>query len=189
MDPKMDSGFLQPGETLEESYDALAPLLPEEVIGIMDQLLSYEMAWHTGYPLSQTLFTSVHIDKLLYPESRVLEEAQFYRGFVPDEKRPGVLLEVLRAYCLALIKCCDFVIAKIAGREYFEEEDFCTHTYNRVLFVQVPMDVFQRELNAAMERLVEEYALLFLAIIILYYKTANRSLERLTWTKLYETPL
>ena len=55
----MDSGFLQPGETLEDDYDPLTPLLPEELLGIMDQLLSYEMAWHTGYPLSQTLFTSV----------------------------------------------------------------------------------------------------------------------------------
>jgi hypothetical protein len=151
MDPKMDSGFLLPGETLEDDYDTLAPLLPEELIGIMDQLLCYEMAWHTGYPLSQTLFTSVYIDKLLWPETKVLEQAQFYRGEISDERRPGPLLEVLRAYCLAVIKGCDFVIAKITGRDYFEEEDFCTHTYNRVLFVGVPMDVFLRELDAAIE--------------------------------------
>ncbi|CAE7196519.1 hypothetical protein PTNB73_08207 [Pyrenophora teres f. teres] len=151
MDPKMDSGFLEPGETLEDEYDTLAPLLPEELIGIMDQLLCYEMAWHTGYPLSQTLFTSVYIDKLLWPEARVLEQSQFYRGEVPDDRRPGPLLQVLRAYCLTVIKGCDFVIAKITGRDYFEEEDFCTHTYNRVLFVSVPMDVFLRELDAAVE--------------------------------------
>ncbi|KAF2788904.1 amino-acid N-acetyltransferas-like protein subunit Mak10 [Melanomma pulvis-pyrius CBS 109.77] len=153
MDPKMDSGFLLPNETLEDSYNVLAPILPEEVIGIMDQLLCYEMAWHTGYPLSQTLFTSVYIDKLLWPEPKTVEEAQFYRGDLPAGRRPGVLLEVLRAYCLALVKCCDFVIAKITGRDYFEEEDFCTHTYNRVLFVQVPLDVFLRELDAAVERM------------------------------------
>ncbi|KAF2865661.1 Mak10 subunit, NatC N-terminal acetyltransferase-domain-containing protein [Massariosphaeria phaeospora] len=151
MDPKMDSGFLEPGETLEDDYDTLAPLLPDEVIGIMDQLLCYEMAWHTGYPLSQTLFTSVYIDQLLWPEPKTLEEAQFYRGVIPDERRPGPLLEVLRAYCLALVKCCDFVIAKITARDYYEEEDFSTHTYNRVLFVRVPSDVFQRELNAAVD--------------------------------------
>jgi hypothetical protein len=155
MDPKMDSGFLLPGETLEDAYDTLAPLLPEEVIGIMDHLLCYEMAWHTGYPLSQTLFTSVYIDKLLWPEPKTVEEAQFYRGNLGDGKRPDALLEVLRAYCLAVLKCCDFVIAKITGRDYFEEEDFCTHTYNRVLFVHVPMDVFQRELDAATERMEE----------------------------------
>ena len=151
MDPKMDSGFLQPGETLEDDYDTLAPLLPEEIIGIMDQLLSHEMAWHTGYPLSQTLFTSVYIDKLLWPEPKTFDQAQFYRGNLPDKSRPSPLLEVLRAYCVAQIKCCDFVIAKITGRDYFEEEDFCTHTYNRVLFVQTPMDVFLRELDAAVE--------------------------------------
>ncbi|KAF2268902.1 amino-acid N-acetyltransferas-like protein subunit Mak10 [Lojkania enalia] len=153
MDPKMDSGFLQPGEASEDDYDTLGALLPEELIGIMDQLLCYEMAWHTGYPLSQTLFTSVYIDKLLWPEPKVLEQAQFYRGEITDDKRPGVLLEVLRAYCLALVKCCDFAIARITSRDYFEEEDFCTHTYNRVLFVQVPMNVFQRELDASVERL------------------------------------
>ncbi|KAH9883027.1 hypothetical protein J1614_000394 [Plenodomus biglobosus] len=151
MDSKMDSGFLQPGETLEDDYDTLAPLLPEELIGIMDQLLCHEMAWHTGYPLSQTLFTSVYIDKLLWPEVKALQQAQFYRGHVADENRPGPLLEVLRAYCLAMIKGCDFVIAKITSRDYFEEEDFCTHTYNRVLFVSTTMDVFLRELDAAME--------------------------------------
>lgn len=151
----MDSGFLEPGEALEDAYDTLSPLLPEEVIGIMDQLLCYEMAWHTGYPLSQTLLTSVYIDRLLWPEPKTFEEAQFYRGEIPDSKRPDTLLEVLRAYCIALIKCCDFVIAKIVGRDYFEEEDFCTHTYNRVLFVEIPMDVFLRELDAAMERIEE----------------------------------
>jgi hypothetical protein len=155
MDPKMDSGFLQPGETLEDDYDPLAPLLPEELIGIMDQLLCYEMAWHTGYPLSQTLFTSVYIDRLLWPIPEVLEHAQFYRGVVDEGKRPDMVLEVLRAYCLALVKGCHCVIAKITEREYFEEEDFCTNTYHRVLFVQVPMDVFARELDAAMERLEE----------------------------------
>lgn len=155
MDPKMDSGFLEPGETLEDEYDTLAELLPEELIGIMDQLLCYEMAWHTGYPLSQTLFTSVYIDKLLWPETKVLEQSQFYRGEYPDGRRPRMLLQVLRAYCLAVIKGCDFVIAKVTGRDYFEEEDFCTHTYNRVLFVSVPMDVFQRELDAAIETLEE----------------------------------
>ncbi|KAF2024721.1 amino-acid N-acetyltransferas-like protein subunit Mak10 [Setomelanomma holmii] len=151
MDSKMDSGFLKPGETLEDDYDTLTPVLPEELIGILDQLLCYEMAWHTGYPLSQTLFTSVYIDKLLWPETKALEQAQFYRGMVDDDRRPAPLLQVLRAYCLALIKGCDFVIAKITGRDYFEEEDFCTHTYNRVLFVSLPMDVFLRELDAAME--------------------------------------
>lgn len=43
MDPKMDSGYLAPGEMLEDDYDVLRELLPEEVIGIMDQMLCYEV--------------------------------------------------------------------------------------------------------------------------------------------------
>ncbi|KAF2146119.1 uncharacterized protein K452DRAFT_219746, partial [Aplosporella prunicola CBS 121167] len=142
MDPKMDSGFLAPGETLDDDYDILKELLPEEVVGIMDQLLCYEMAWHQGYPLSQTLFTSLHIDKLLWPEPRTLDEASFHR--VPKlydndlsgqyEKSPMLML--LRAYCLGLIKYCDNVIQKVTSRDYFEEEDFSTHTYNRLLLTR-----------------------------------------------------
>lgn len=177
MDPKMDSGFLQPGETLEDAYDALAPLLPEEVIGIVDQLLCHEMAWHTGYPLSQTLFTSVYIDKLLWPDPKALEQAQFYRGYIPESKRPGPLLEVLRAYCLAVVKCCDFLIAKITSQNYFEEEDFCTQTYNRALFHQVPIDVFLRELDNAIERL-DEYALAQSTLRLVY--KADRARPELT---------
>jgi len=43
MDPKMDSGCPKPGETLEHDYDVLVKLLPEEVIGIMDQMLCHEV--------------------------------------------------------------------------------------------------------------------------------------------------
>ena len=43
MDPKMDSGCLAPGETLEDDYDVLRDLLPEEVVGIIDQLLCAEV--------------------------------------------------------------------------------------------------------------------------------------------------
>lgn len=43
MDPKMDSGYLADGDTLDENYDVLRELLPEEIIGIMDQMLCYEV--------------------------------------------------------------------------------------------------------------------------------------------------
>ncbi len=44
----MDSGYLTAGETLEDDYDVLRELLPEEVLGIMDQLLCFEV----GFTLS-----------------------------------------------------------------------------------------------------------------------------------------
>ncbi|KAI5281160.1 hypothetical protein KEM52_003982, partial [Ascosphaera acerosa] len=42
MDPKMDSGYVAPGETLDDDYDVSRDLSAEEVIGIMDQLLCHE---------------------------------------------------------------------------------------------------------------------------------------------------
>lgn len=160
----MDSGFLAPGETLEEDFDATTDLEPKQIIGIMDQLLCYEMSWHQGYPLSQTLFVSVHIDRLLWPEPRTLDEAYFHRPLthqglakrsLRDEPQPYIypggkspLLMLLRAYCLALIKYCDNVIQRVTSRDYFEEEDFSTHTYSRQLLTRFPeeeiIDVIQK---------------------------------------------
>lgn len=43
MDPKMDTGYLTGEDTLEDDYDVLRELLPEEVLGIMDQMLCFEV--------------------------------------------------------------------------------------------------------------------------------------------------
>ncbi|KAL8660163.1 MAG: hypothetical protein Q9226_000069 [Calogaya cf. arnoldii] len=131
MDPKMDSGFLTEGETLEDEFNVSKELLPEEMIGLMDQILCHEMAWHMGHPLSQSLFTSYHIDRLLWPEPKKLEEACF------DRQAPmagnGMLHVVFRAYCLSLIKCCDHAHRRIGAEHYYEEEDFVSNLYNRNL--------------------------------------------------------
>lgn len=42
MDPKMDSGCLASADFLDEDYNLNRPLLPTEVLGIIDQLLSHE---------------------------------------------------------------------------------------------------------------------------------------------------
>jgi hypothetical protein len=50
MDSKMDSGYIAPGENLaqalEDDYDVRQPLTPEEVVGLMDQLLCHEVGIH-----------------------------------------------------------------------------------------------------------------------------------------------
>lgn len=47
MNPKMDSGYIGPGEdpahALEDDYDVTRDLSPAEVVGIMDQLLCHEV--------------------------------------------------------------------------------------------------------------------------------------------------
>lgn len=44
MDPKMDSGCVESEEDLEELYDISRPLLPEEVLGVIDQLICLEVS-------------------------------------------------------------------------------------------------------------------------------------------------
>ncbi|KAJ5653197.1 hypothetical protein N7490_000200 [Penicillium lividum] len=149
MDSKMDSGYIAPGENqaqaLEDDYDVRRALTPEEVVGLMDQLLCHEMAWHMGHPLSQTLFTSIYLDKLLWPVPKTMQDARFDR--VPSES-PLVSL-VLRAYCLAMVKACDFVHARVAVEYYYEEEDFVTQLYNRNLLSVFDGSHFYRLLDQA----------------------------------------
>lgn len=74
-----------------------------------------------GHPLSQTLFTSLYLDKLLWPVPKSLDEATFSRGRAASHDKEAPLVHlVLRAYCLALLKCCDFVHARVATEYYFE---------------------------------------------------------------------
>ena len=78
-----------------------------------------QMSWHLGYPLSQTLFTSVYIEALLMPKAPSLDEAQFVRQKdATTEQQP--MLEVLRAYCLGLLKACGHVNERIRSEHYYE---------------------------------------------------------------------
>ncbi|EQL28365.1 hypothetical protein BDFG_08884 [Blastomyces dermatitidis ATCC 26199] len=171
MDEKMDSGYLAPGETLDDDYDVRRQLLPAEVLGIMDQLLSHEVAWHSGHPLPQTLFTSIYLDRMLWPVPKSLEEARFDRSASKqqansdhrsEEERQGkaegcsegqwdeLVNLVLRAYCLALIKACDRVNYKVSSEYFHEEEDFVTQLYNRSLLADVESASIQAILDDAL---------------------------------------
>ncbi|KAL1970414.1 hypothetical protein VTN77DRAFT_5575 [Rasamsonia byssochlamydoides] len=164
MDSKMDSGYLGPGENtaeaLEDDYDVMRELQPQEVLGVMDQLLCHEMAWHMGHPLSQTLFTSIYLDKLLWPVPKTLEEARFYRGerqngVDVEEQRPLTHL-VLRAFCLALVKACDLVHTRVTAEYYYEEEDFVAQLYNRSLLTEFDIESLQKIVNQAVSWLNEQ---------------------------------
>jgi hypothetical protein len=170
MDPKMDSGYLEPGETMEDDYDFTKPLLPEEIIGIIDQLICHEvpftflfiakmltvlqMAWHMGHPLGQTIFTSLYIDRLLDPCPTQIKETYFDRSeSAADESLDD---QILRAYCLGLVKTCGYVNERVKAEHYYEviepfrsrmfvltrlqEEDFVTHTFNRSLLENIDVD-------------------------------------------------
>lgn len=71
MDPKMDSGYLGPGETLEDNYDVSRNLSLEEVVGIMDQLLCLEVSLSMQSPrnLPRDASVTIVIDGLAYGQS------------------------------------------------------------------------------------------------------------------------
>lgn len=86
------------------------------------------MAWHMGHPLSQTLFTSIYLDKLTWPPPRNYEDAHFGRGVAEQKKVPELVSIVLRAYCVGLLKCCDFVHARVTSEFYFEVSLYMVQT-------------------------------------------------------------
>lgn len=153
----MDSGYLQHGEALVDEYDLERVLLPDEVIGIMDQFLCLEMAWHEGYPLAQTLFSSHYIDGLLSLEAKTIDQIHFSNVGKNNSWSAPLVHIVLRAYCIALIKCCDYALEEVNRSlegcgtrcNFYEEEDFSGHTYGRELFTRIPLDAITTLLDKA----------------------------------------
>ena len=77
------------------------------------------MAWHQGYPLSQTIFTSLYIDRIMMPAPLDIEQTYFDRSeSCPDEE--PLTMQILRAYCLGLIKTCSFVNDRVKAEHYYE---------------------------------------------------------------------
>lgn len=136
----MDSGFVPESEAFDTDYDVGKPLLPGEVIYIMDQLFCREMAWLRGYALFQTLFTSRHIYHLL-TQPRELRALPTFPGHADSGQgnNDGIWLHFcLRAYCIAIITQCDMVLDSISSQQYYEEEDLNTQTYQVELLHDVP---------------------------------------------------
>jgi type I site-specific restriction endonuclease len=138
------------------------------------------MAWHMGHPLSQTLFTSVYLDKLLWPVPTTIDEARFYRlerqiSVNAEEQCPLTHL-VLRAFCLALVKACDLVHARVTAEYYYEvgptcslscgtslsdavqEEDFVAQLYNRSLLTEFDIESLQKIISQAVAWLRKQNA-------------------------------
>lgn len=62
MDAKMDSGYFGPGENhaqaLEDDYDVMRELAPEEVMGIMDELLCHEVGTGLYFTMDVAKYTA-----------------------------------------------------------------------------------------------------------------------------------
>jgi N-alpha-acetyltransferase 35, NatC auxiliary subunit len=86
------------------------------------------MAWHLGYPLSQTLLTNVYVDAILMPAPSKIREADFIRNSDSQADREP-MFAVLRAYCLGLLKSCWYVIERIKTEHYYEVSRGLTFLY------------------------------------------------------------
>lgn len=125
-------------DTFEAEFEPSDGLNASEVIWVMDQLLCLEVSWLDGYPLSQTIYTSLHIDRLLSPDK--VHKDTFYFGSKPPPlltERDALVHKVLRAYCIALIKSCQLILYLIQSQNFYEEEDFVTHLFGRELLPEV----------------------------------------------------
>ncbi|RMY26747.1 hypothetical protein D0866_10645 [Hortaea werneckii] len=138
MDPKMDSGYVPPNDSFNADFDVCRGLEATEVLWIMDELLCLEIAWHEGYPLSQTVFTSLHVDRLLSPDNR--PPYTFPYGDSPGSNltlQQHLVHKVLRAYCVALVKSIQASLLIIQSQNFYEEEDFVTHLFGRDLLEKI----------------------------------------------------
>ncbi|CAK7227713.1 N-alpha-acetyltransferase, non-catalitic subunit [Sporothrix bragantina] len=149
MDPKMDSGCVTAEELVDNDQQITRSLLPAEVVGIIDQLLCLEMAWHLGYPLSQTLLTCIYMTGILIPEPRALYEADYMRRNSAAGAQRSPAHAVLRAYCVALIKTCGDIIASFKNELFYEEEDASTNTYHLSMLNDVTRDEIRLVLREA----------------------------------------
>lgn len=77
------------------------------------------MAWHLGYPLSQTLFTSVYIEKMLQSPPETIQDADFIKGRAANAPRDA-MHGALRAYCLGVVKACCYVNERIKYEHSYE---------------------------------------------------------------------
>lgn len=89
------------------------------------------MAWLAGYPLSQTVLTSLHLHKLLIHEKKPLAAIQIQRiHSTPPQPDNPLVTKILRACLLAVVKCCGSGIETVLAGHFYEEEDFATQTFN-----------------------------------------------------------
>ncbi|KAI5358003.1 Putative alpha-acetyltransferase 35, NatC auxiliary subunit [Septoria linicola] len=128
MDPKMDSGYVEPDDSFEPEYqvDVEEPS-PAETLWIMDEIMRLEVLFHEGYPLSQNVFTSLHIFKLIDPNN------VYPYPMASSMRRLSLTQQILRVYCLAVIKSCQLLLECIQSQTFYEEEDFVTYLFGREL--------------------------------------------------------
>lgn len=71
-----------------------------------------------GHPLGQTIFTSLYIDRILDPCPTQINQTIFDRNEACEDE--SLKFQILRAYCLGLIKTCSYVNERVKAEHYYE---------------------------------------------------------------------
>lgn len=115
------------------------------------------MAWHGGHALSQTLFTSLHMYSLLSPYFRPLSAIVFNpKTKQSAEQADPLISNILRAFCLGILKSCDSVIQEITSEHYYEEEDFVTQNFAQYILSDYGSDEIILEIREAIKILEQQ---------------------------------
>lgn len=135
----MDTGYVPLGESVESDFDVAKGISAPKVLWIMDELFRLETIFHDGYPLSQTIFTSLHVFRLVsptntYPYNLELKNPTPETHLSNDEI---LVHQILRAYCIGIIKSVQSVLRLIQSNLSFEEEDFVTYLFGRDLLLNL----------------------------------------------------
>ncbi|KAG8746150.1 hypothetical protein FRC10_006016 [Ceratobasidium sp. 414] len=152
MDPRMDSALVPPGVTPPEVpfTDPNAPLLAEEICWVLDRTMSAEMGWHSGYALSQTLYTSLYMHQIA-PVSPHDVVPQYFPSWKYDPSRPIALVSiVMQAGLMAIVKTCDMVWRELSKGYVFDLEDFNADKSEVSLLEGVQVPTVLRQLNKAL---------------------------------------
>lgn len=113
MDPRMDTGMLV--KEKPNTFDISKRISIEETLGMMDRLLTREMAWISGHSLSQTVYTCIyfhHIQTLNQLPMPTLTSSM-----------DDIIYGVLKTYVLATVKCCHYIWTEMTQGNVFEVSD------------------------------------------------------------------
>ncbi|KAF8437566.1 Mak10 subunit, NatC N-terminal acetyltransferase-domain-containing protein [Boletus edulis BED1] len=145
-EPRFDSGLALMDQT-RPVFDPLEPLLPEEVCWMIDRSFACEMQWHTGYTLSQTIFSFLHVHALRETDPELIPADQI--GEV-DHTRPLELVTiVLRASVYGLLKSCDLSWRELNKGNVYDTEDWQSEKCDVPLAEAIPVTYIQAELERA----------------------------------------
>ncbi|KAF9127661.1 hypothetical protein BGW39_005697 [Mortierella sp. 14UC] len=142
MDPKMDTGMVMDDIVNQPVYNINRRVSPKEFIWILDNILIGQMTWLSGHALSQTLFTSCHILRLLEINQ---DDSESLSAKINNDTSEGsseppreFLVAVLKSCVLAIAKSSALIWSEMRKGQVYEEEDFMTNKFGVSMFEDIP---------------------------------------------------